>query len=107
MQDTLKHLSRWMSSLLRHRVGEAGLRMDAAGWVELDELIAHLGEPRELVDEVVQQNNKTRFEVCGTRIRASQVAKSSAEEPEVARGPGVREGVKAKRPRPRPSLREP
>ena len=72
MQDTLKHLSRRMSSLLRHRAGEVGLRMDAAGWVELDELIAHLGEPRHLVDEVVQQNNKTRFEVSGTRIRASQ-----------------------------------
>jgi putative RNA 2'-phosphotransferase len=72
MQDTLKHLSRRMSSLLRHRAGEVGLRMDAAGWVELDELSAHLSEPRELVAEVVQQNNKTRFEVCGTRIRASQ-----------------------------------
>jgi putative RNA 2'-phosphotransferase len=72
MQDTLKHLSRRMSSLLRHRAGDIGLRMDAAGWVELDELIAHLGEPCALVDEVVQQNNKTRFEVCGTRIRASQ-----------------------------------
>jgi putative RNA 2'-phosphotransferase len=46
--------------------------MDAAGWVELDELSAHLSEPRELVAEVVQQNNKTRFEVYGTRIRASQ-----------------------------------
>jgi putative RNA 2'-phosphotransferase len=72
MQDTLKHLSRRMSSLLRHRAGEVGFRMDAAGWVELDELIAHLGEPRHLVEEVVQQNNKTRFEVSGTRIRASQ-----------------------------------
>jgi putative RNA 2'-phosphotransferase len=72
MQDTLKHLSHRMSSLLRHRAGQAGLRMDAAGWVELDELVAHLGQPRHLIDEVVQHNNKTRFEIAGTRIRASQ-----------------------------------
>ena len=72
MQDTLKRLSHSMSSLLRHRAGEVGLRMDAAGWVALDELIAHLGEPRPLIEAVVQQNDKTRFEVSGARIRASQ-----------------------------------
>jgi putative RNA 2'-phosphotransferase len=72
MQDTLKQVSRRMSSLLRHRAREAGLRMDAAGWVELDELVSHLDEPRHVIDEVVQHNNKARFEVCGTRIRASQ-----------------------------------
>ena len=72
MQDTLKQVSRRMSSLLRHRAGEVGLRMDSAGWMELDELVAHLGEPRHLIDEVVRHNNKARFEVSGTRIRASQ-----------------------------------
>jgi putative RNA 2'-phosphotransferase len=72
MQDALKDLSHRMSSLLRHRAGEVGLRMDAAGWVELDDLVAHVGEPRHRIDEVVQHNNKTRFEVSGTRIRASQ-----------------------------------
>lgn len=72
MKDTLKHLSHRMSALLRHRAGEVGLRMDASGWVELGDLIAHLGEPRHVIDEVVQHNNKTRFEVSGTRIRASQ-----------------------------------
>ena len=46
MPDTLKDLSHRMSALLRHRAGEVGLRMDAAGWVELDELIAHVGQPR-------------------------------------------------------------
>jgi RNA:NAD 2'-phosphotransferase (TPT1/KptA family) len=44
MQDTLKRLSHRMSALLRHRAGEVALRMDAAGWVELDDLVAHLGE---------------------------------------------------------------
>jgi hypothetical protein len=63
MQDTLKHLSRRMSSLLRHRAGEVGLRMDAAGWVELDELIAHSGEPRHLV---VYENSIAMFsqQIC-------------------------------------------
>jgi putative RNA 2'-phosphotransferase len=72
MKDTLKDLSRRMSSLLRHQAGEVRLRMDAAGWVELDELAAHLRARRHVIDEVVQHNNKTRFEVSGTRIRASQ-----------------------------------
>ncbi|ACY14850.1 RNA 2'-phosphotransferase [Haliangium ochraceum] len=72
MQDAQKHLSRRISSLLRHRAGDAGLSMDAAGWVEIDALLAHLGESRELLDAVVQTNNKARFEVAGTRIRASQ-----------------------------------
>lgn len=72
MQETLKRLSHSMSALLRHRAGEAGLRMDAAGWVALEDLIAHLGEPRHLIEQVVQQNNKTRFEIAGARIRASQ-----------------------------------
>lgn len=72
MQDALKDLSHRMSSLLRHRAGEVGLRMDAAGWVELSDLVAHLGAPRDLLDAVVQHNDKTRFEVAGTRIRASQ-----------------------------------
>jgi putative RNA 2'-phosphotransferase len=72
MELTIKQISRRMSALLRHRALEAGLVMDHAGWVDMEELIAHLGVPRSLVEEVVQQNNKMRFEVAGPRIRASQ-----------------------------------
>lgn len=72
MDHSLKQISRHMSAILRHRAGELGMRMDAAGWIDLDELTAHLGVPRHLVEEVVQHNNKARFEVRGERIRASQ-----------------------------------
>lgn len=72
MDFPLKQISRRMSAILRHRAGELGLRMDAAGWVNLDELVAYLRVPRRLVEEAVQHNNKARFEVHGERIRASQ-----------------------------------
>ena len=72
MEHPLKQISHHMSALLRHRAGEVGLRMDAAGWVDLEELVEHLGVPRHLVEEAAQHNNKARFEVSGERIRASQ-----------------------------------
>lgn len=67
-----KRLSHEMSSILRHRAGDLGLDMDAAGWVRVDELLPHLKVPRAAVDEVVASNNKARFEIRGELIRASQ-----------------------------------
>lgn len=67
-----KRLSHTMSALLRHRAGKVGMQMDRAGWVTLDELCRHLRASRRAVEEVVAHNNKTRFEVAGQRIRASQ-----------------------------------
>ena len=68
----LKRLSHAMSAVLRHRAGELGMPMDAAGWVALDVLARHLRASRAQIMEVVADNNKTRYQVEDDRIRASQ-----------------------------------
>jgi putative RNA 2'-phosphotransferase len=65
-------LSHEMSSILRHRAGRMGLRMDAAGWVSVDELLAHLHVSRAAVEEVVANDQKARFAIRRNRIRACQ-----------------------------------
>lgn len=71
--------SRFLSLVLRHRPDVAGLRLDAAGWVGVDELLAVLARSehtlsRAELEEVVATNDKRRFEfdAVGERIRASQ-----------------------------------
>lgn len=70
-------LSKRMSLVLRHDPGRAGLVLDAAGWVPVDELISALGMRRDQFDAVVVGNDKRRFAVERgadgvERVRASQ-----------------------------------
>lgn len=64
--------SKKMSWLLRHGAPSLGITMDAAGWVEVAEVLRALGLSREALDAVVRDNAKARFEVEGSRIRATQ-----------------------------------
>lgn len=70
-------VSKYLARHLRHRPDRIGLALDESGWVEIDALItaacAH-GFPftREELDHVVATNDKRRFAVEGTRIRAGQ-----------------------------------
>ncbi|WP_439422963.1 RNA 2'-phosphotransferase [Saccharothrix sp. HUAS TT10] len=65
-------LSKRMSKTLRHDPQRVGLTLDAAGWVDFEEFVRALGVSREQVLEVVERNDKKRYEVVGGRIRASQ-----------------------------------
>jgi putative RNA 2'-phosphotransferase len=67
-------LSKRLSHVLRHRPDSVGLTLDAAGWVDVDQLLTALGWTRAQLDEVVTRNDKQRFALdgTGTRIRASQ-----------------------------------
>jgi putative RNA 2'-phosphotransferase len=72
-------VSKRLSYVLRHRPESVGIRLDDAGWVDVDELLAALartGLPlgRADLDAVVATNDKRRFsyDATGTRIRASQ-----------------------------------
>lgn len=76
-----KKLSKFMSLLLRHRPQVAGLTLDENGWVGVDDLLTGIndqnnwnGVTREDLEEVVETNNKKRFEfdTDGTHIRARQ-----------------------------------
>ncbi|EMF01138.1 RNA 2'-phosphotransferase [Streptomyces mobaraensis NBRC 13819 = DSM 40847] len=70
-------VSKYLSKHLRHEPGRIGLRLDAAGWVRIDELLAAAaahGFPftREELVHVVAVDDKRRFAVDGERIRARQ-----------------------------------
>ncbi|MFE2754085.1 RNA 2'-phosphotransferase [Actinosynnema sp. NPDC059335] len=65
-------LSKRMARVLRHAPEEVGLRLDAAGWVDLGDFVRALGVTRAQVLEVVADNDKQRFAIEDGRIRASQ-----------------------------------
>jgi len=70
-------VSKYLSKHLRHQPERIGLTLDEAGWVEIDALIAAATEhgfrfTRDELDHVVAANDKQRFAVDDTRIRASQ-----------------------------------
>lgn len=79
MDGRLVRTSRFMSKVLRHDPGSVGLRLDEAGWVDVDDLLAFAARAgvaldRETLDRVVAENDKKRFAFSddGRRIRASQ-----------------------------------
>lgn len=79
MDAALVPLSKFVSLVLRHDPARIGLRLDEAGWADVDALVAGAvaaGVPltRERLDAIVEQNEKRRFALSedGTRIRASQ-----------------------------------
>jgi putative RNA 2'-phosphotransferase len=71
--------SKFLSLVLRHQPNAAGIVLDAAGWADVDALLAGCataGRPLTLeqLERVVTTNEKKRFEFSpdGRRIRASQ-----------------------------------
>ena len=75
----MSRVSRRLSSVLRHRPDSIGLALDAAGWVDVADLLAALaaqGAPltRAQLEAEVASDAKQRFALdpTGTRIRASQ-----------------------------------
>ncbi|MET8942882.1 RNA 2'-phosphotransferase [Streptomyces sp. NPDC004542] len=70
-------VSKYLSKHLRHQPERIGLTLDEGGWAEIGTLIAAAAAhgfrfTREELDHVVAVNDKKRFAVEGTRIRASQ-----------------------------------
>lgn len=77
-KETIK-TSKFLSLILRHEPESVGLRLDEAGWTEVDALLDAVnkhGVPltRAQLDHVVETNSKKRFAYSddGLRIRASQ-----------------------------------
>jgi putative RNA 2'-phosphotransferase len=76
---TSVQISKTLSLWLRHRPDKAGLILTAAGWAEVDAVLVAFGREgsdvsHEQLQEVVEQNDKQRFELSadGTMIRARQ-----------------------------------
>jgi putative RNA 2'-phosphotransferase len=79
MDSSLVRVSKFLSLVLRHDPGHIGLRLDEAGWADVDELLAGAAGAgvrfdRATLERVVAENDKKRFSLSpdGTRIRASQ-----------------------------------
>jgi putative RNA 2'-phosphotransferase len=79
MDASLVRISKFLSKVLRHAPESVGLRLDEAGWVDVDDLLAAakgaaVALDRPTLERVVADNDKQRFALSpdGLRIRASQ-----------------------------------
>lgn len=80
MQDNLKNISKLFAEILRHKPEKIGLKLDAHGWANVQELLEKsavkngLTISREMLERVVDENDKKRFELSedGLKIRAQQ-----------------------------------
>ncbi|MES1224137.1 MAG: RNA 2'-phosphotransferase [Bacteroidota bacterium] len=96
MDKQLKHISKFISLVLRHQPEEIGLLLDDNGWASVEELIQKMNTKGisvdiEIIKTVVETNDKKRFAFNDdkTMIRASQghsveidLALTAAEPPE-------------------------
>ena len=64
--------SKRLSWLLRHGASEVGLAMDEAGWVAVDEVLKALRMSLSDLEMVVRENDKSRLQLEGGRVRACQ-----------------------------------
>src|SRR6476659_96588 len=78
-KDQLKKISKSMSYVLRHRPDTIGIELQEGGWIGVDELLkafAAADKPftLEMLEQVVTENDKQRFEFSADRlqIRARQ-----------------------------------
>lgn len=73
------HISKLMSLVLRHQPDVIGIKLDANGWAQVDDLLAGIQQKGiqldlSLLKELVATNSKQRFAFSedGQRIRANQ-----------------------------------
>src|SRR3954447_13054100 len=78
-KDELKKISKSVSYVLRHRPDTVGIELHDGGWIGVDELLnafQRAGQPftLEVLERVVSENDKQRFEFSADRlqIRARQ-----------------------------------
>jgi putative RNA 2'-phosphotransferase len=73
-REKLVPASKSLSYLLRHGAYDRHLSMDAAGWVPINEILAHTHLTRPELNTVVAENNKNRLQVdvATDRIRCCQ-----------------------------------
>ena len=78
-QEKIKKVSKSLSYVLRHRPDTIGLMLGENGWVAVDALLRAFEEhdtfySRELIERVVAESDKQRFELSadGKQIRARQ-----------------------------------
>ena len=71
----LNKISKYLSYILRHKPESINLKLCEEGWAVIDELIEKTTDfdlTKEIIDNVVETNNKQRFDINGRMIRANQ-----------------------------------
>lgn len=70
----MKDLSKYIAFLLRHHPEEKNLKMDNQGFIKVNDLIKAINCTKEELIEIVETDNKKRYEfnIEGTKIRAVQ-----------------------------------
>lgn len=77
MTENQTKISKTVSYALRHRPDKFGLKLDAEGWVSIDDLLKavsenlHYAVGRQDIEEIIAFSEKKRFEIEGNRIRAT------------------------------------
>lgn len=73
MKDLVK-TSKYLSLILRHNPDIIGINLDENGWANVDELIKGMDISFDILENVVENNNKKRFTFNPdlTKIRANQ-----------------------------------
>jgi putative RNA 2'-phosphotransferase len=66
--DNLKHISKYLSLILRHRPESIGIVLSSEGWVLIDDLIQkskqrNINLSLKLIQEVIDKSDKKRFEI--------------------------------------------
>jgi putative RNA 2'-phosphotransferase len=74
MTDDVVRISKFLSLVLRHKPHSIGLALDEHGWANVDDLISKANQAGialtpELLDLVVEKNNKKRFSFSADRLR--------------------------------------
>lgn len=79
MSNEITKASKFLSLLLRHKPETIGLKLDAQGWANIEELIVLSAQNQhlmnvDLIQQVVKNNDKQRFSISddGCSIRANQ-----------------------------------
>lgn len=77
-KNTLKGTSKFISLILRHKPEVIGIKLDAHGWANVDELIRGISQTRyfdrEMLEEIVRTDEKQRYSFNEDKslIRANQ-----------------------------------
>lgn len=79
MNKRLTKISKFLSFILRHQPDSIGVKLDAEGWLDIDELVKNANAngksiTRSQLHEVLANSEEKRFELSddGQRIRALQ-----------------------------------
>jgi putative RNA 2'-phosphotransferase len=70
-----KQVSKYLSYILRHRPDTIKLQLDQEGWAEINELIEKTIDfklTKQLIENIVKENDKQRFIIKDNKIRANQ-----------------------------------